>query len=44
MLSMIEEIDEITAEDGLPYSYIINFLTHIREAMTLNEKNFLYHA
>lgn len=36
--------DEIMDEEGLPYSYLINFLINIREIMTLNERNFVHHV
>lgn len=37
-------MDEISDSEGLPYSYLVNFLINIREIMTLNERNFVFHA
>lgn len=28
----------------MPYSYIINFMMHIREIMITSEKNFVFHV
>jgi hypothetical protein len=36
--------DLISDREGLPFSYIINFMMQLRESMILNERNFVYHA
>lgn len=40
----VDEEELISDREGLPYSYVINFLTGIKESMMLNEKNFVYHV
>jgi|JI10StandDraft_1071094.scaffolds.fasta_scaffold939530_1 hypothetical protein len=45
MLQKLEFLnDEVSELEGLPYSYIINFLMNLRETLSLNERNFVYHV